>query len=119
MAEASAARVVVCRVGGERFALPVSLVREVVATPPVVRLPGAPAAIRGVANVNGTLVTAVSGPDLLGAPAAAPAPWLVVLNLWQGRVGIEVDEVEDVGDSAGLAGLDLEGLIQPLLAEND
>ena len=117
MTEAGAARVVVCRVGGQRFALPIAAVREVVATPPVIRLAGAPAAIRGVANVNGTLVTSVSGRELLGSSESGGGEWLVVLTLWQGKVGLEVDEVEDVGESAGLPQLEIARLIQPLLAD--
>lgn len=118
MAEAGAERVVVCRVGTERFGLPVASVRAVVALPPVARIPGAPTAVRGLANVRGTLVTAVSGAGLLSRPeAGAEAEWLVVLMMLGGRVGLAVDEVEDL-HTTGTAGLvptlDLEALIRPL-----
>ena len=119
MVEDGARRVLVCRVGSERFALPVTAVRQVVASVPVTRIPGAPEAVRGIANVHGILVTTVSVPRLLGMPAPEQSDWLVVLSLCQGRVGIEVDEVEDVHDGGGeaLSALDLDSLIRPLISQ--
>jgi chemotaxis signal transduction protein len=113
-----AQRVVVCRVGSERFALPVGAVREVVATPPRARIPGVSPAVRGIANVRGSLITTLSGPALMGFPADVPAEWLLLLSGWRGRVGIEVDEVEDLfaleeHDDVRL--LVLETLLEPLL----
>jgi chemotaxis signal transduction protein len=113
-----AERVVVCRVGSERFAIPVSAVREVVATPPRARIPGVSPAVRGIANVRGSLITTLSGPALLGFPADVRAEWLLLLTGWRGRVGIEVDEVEDLfaleaQDEVQL--LDLNTLLEPLL----
>lgn len=119
MTEADVGRVLVCRVGSERFALPVSSVRQVVAATPVTLLPGAPEPVRGLANVQGVVVTALSGPLLLGKATADPCEWLVVLGHSDGRVGIEVDEVEDVheGSPDGLPLLALDALIRPLIAE--
>jgi purine-binding chemotaxis protein CheW len=120
MADPEAGRVLVCRVGNQRVALPVAAVRQVVASQPVVRIPGAPEAIRGVANVQGTLVTAVSAPRLLGLPLPAQSDWLVVLSLCNGRVGIEVDDVEDVHAAGPEAPrrLELDALIRPLIADS-
>lgn len=112
------ARVVVCRVAGERFALPVSAVREVVATPPLARVPGAPDAVRGIANVRGALVTVVSGPVLFGIRDRGGTDWLLVLAQFDGTVGLEVDEVEDLhaaGGTTRLPTLDVEALVRPLL----
>ncbi len=117
MAEVDGERLVVCRVGAERFALPVAAVREVVAAPALTRIPGAPAEVRGLANVRGTLGTAVSAPLLLGFTDPPPSEWLVVLALGGGRIGLEVDEVEDLhtgGSVAGVPRLALEALLAPL-----
>ena len=119
MSEESAGRVVVCRVGAERFALPIRAVREIIAAPELTRIPGVPPGIRGVANVRGTLVTAVSGPLLLGAPGETAGDWLLVLTMRDGRVGIVMDEVEDLQVSMAadtLPILDIEALVLPLLA---
>ncbi len=70
MSEAGLAteRVLVCRTGNERFALPVALVREVVALPPLSRLPGTGEWVRGLANVHGVLVTVLAAPILEQSP---------------------------------------------------
>jgi purine-binding chemotaxis protein CheW len=118
MSSSADARVVVCRVGTGRFALPVADVREVIAAPVLARIPGAPPAVRGVANVRGSLVTVVSGPMLLNRAEAGSSEWLLVLSLFDGRVALEVDEVEDLHTtrSAGaFQALDVEALIRPLL----
>jgi len=120
MAEAGAARVVVCRIGSERFALPVASVRAVVALPPVARIPGAPTAVSGLVNVRGTLVTTVSGSRLLSRSVGTAPEWLVVLAMLGGRVGLEVDEVEDLqttGTAGAVPTLDLEILIGPLFGQ--
>ena len=96
-------RVVVCRTGEERIAIPVTLVREVVALPPLTRLPGAPGAVRGLANVQGALVTVLSGAALAGLDDAGIGEWLVVLTARQGHVGLAVDEVEELAADSGLA----------------
>ncbi len=118
MNDTGTTRVVVCRVAGERFALPVAAVQEVVATPELARLPGAPEAVRGVANVRGSLVTVISGPVLFGIRGEASTDWLLVLSMFGGTVGLEVDEVEEL-HAAGTAGrvptLDVEALVRPLL----
>jgi purine-binding chemotaxis protein CheW len=119
MTEGEAGRVVVCRVGAERFALPITAVREIIAAPELTRIPGVPASIRGVANVRGTLVTVVSGRFLLGAAGTDSGDWLLVLTMRDGRVGIVMDEVEDLQVSAAacaLPVLDIEALVLPLLA---
>jgi purine-binding chemotaxis protein CheW len=119
MRDGDSAGVIICRVGPDRFALPVALVREVVAVPAIARLPGAPPGVLGMANVRGRLVTAFSGALLFGHEGGGAAPWLVVLTMRQGRVGLEVDEVEDL-QSAGAGHdvplLDVAALIRPLLA---
>ena len=117
----------VCRVGAERFAVPITVVREILAAPELTRIPGVSALVSGIANVRGTLVTALSGRAMLagaGAPAEAAsgresADWLLVLAMEDGRVGIVMDEVEDLQESTGataLPVLDIEALVTPLLA---
>jgi len=118
MIERGPARVVVCRVAGERFAVSATSVREIVAAPELTRIPGVSAAVRGLANVRGTLVTAVSGRGLLGLSEPDTGDWLLVLTTRDGRVGVVMDEVEDLHEEAGattLPVLDIEALVLPLL----
>jgi chemotaxis signal transduction protein len=117
MTDALAGRVVVCRAGTKRFTVPVAAVREVVTAPGVIRIPGAASPIRGVVNVRGGLVTVVSGAALLAEAESGASDYLLVLAMYDGRVAIEVDDVEDLHttDSAGrLPMLDVESLVRPL-----
>ncbi|HEY9519849.1 MAG TPA: chemotaxis protein CheW [Gemmatimonadales bacterium] len=119
MTERGPGRVVVCRVGEERFAVSVTSVREILAAPELTRIPGVSTAVRGLANVRGTLVTAMSGRGLLGLPGPDSGDWLLVLSTRDGRVGVVMDEVEDLHEEAGataLPVLDIEALVLPLLA---
>lgn len=116
MGDASPDRVVVCRAADERFAVPVTLIREVVALPPLTRIPGAPSPVCGLANVHGTLVTVLTGSLLVGRASNGAGEWLVVLNARQGQVGLAVDEVEDLsttGDSARV--VDVEHLVRSVM----
>jgi purine-binding chemotaxis protein CheW len=117
MSDTIAGRVVVCRVGTRRFTVPVGAVLEVVTAPEVVRIPGAAAEIRGIVNVRGGLVTVVSGAALLAEPESGASDYLLVLAMYDGRVAIEVDDVEDLHTTETadrLPSLDVDGLVRPL-----
>jgi chemotaxis signal transduction protein len=117
MNDALVGRVVVCRVGTKRFTVPVAAVREVVTAPAVVRIPGSAMSIRGVVNVRGGLVTVVSGAALVAEAESGASDYLLVLAMYDGRVAIEVDDVEDLHATESvdrLSLLDIEGLVRPL-----
>jgi two-component system chemotaxis response regulator CheV len=102
---------------GERFALPVSLVREVVALPPLSRIPGATAQVRGLANVHGILVTVLGAPVLFDPPGQSQDGLLVVLTLHRGQVGFAVEEVEEVSsaDDPGVRVVEVETVVRGVL----
>ncbi len=109
-------RVLVCRSDGERFALPAAMVREVVALPPLSRIPGATSRVRGLANVNGVLVTVLSAPTLLAPESPVPEGLLVVLTLHRGQVGFAVEEADSLapgGESFRV--VDVEAVVRGLL----
>ena len=120
MPDAAVHRVLVCRVGTTRFALRLDHVREVCAEVRVIPMPAVAAAIAGVANVRGSVVTVVDGAALLGGQGGPAMSWLVVLTLRGGGIGIAVEDVEDLaaagpGTPAPPA-LDLETLLGPIFA---
>ncbi len=83
------------RLGEDRFALPVGVVREVIDTPPITRVPLAPEAVAGVAAVRGEIVPVVDlGMRLRKRPTMA-APRLVTVEGGgiEGRVGLLADDV--------------------------
>jgi purine-binding chemotaxis protein CheW len=91
-------RHVVFRVEKERYALPLSSVREVVVPPPVFsRVPRAPKAVKGVMNLRGRVVTVVEAKELLGITEGhAPAAKVVLLDRDRRDLGLLVTEVEGI-----------------------
>jgi purine-binding chemotaxis protein CheW len=88
--------------GRAEFGLPAGRVREVLRPPPVTRVPFAPAGVRGVAQVRGTVLAVVDLGARLGMAPVAGAGRLVVV--WgQGReaVGLLVDRVVGLVDDGG------------------
>ncbi|HEX8539134.1 MAG TPA: chemotaxis protein CheW [Cystobacter sp.] len=104
-------RHVIFRVEKERYGLPLAAVKEVVVPPErFTRVPRAPAAVTGVMNLRGRVVTVVELRQLLGLPDGPTPPGRVVL-LERGRrdIGLLVtdvdgiEEVERVGAAPGKA----------------
>jgi purine-binding chemotaxis protein CheW len=79
-----------------RCAAPIERLREVLPDVLVTVLPGAPAEVRGVANVRGTLLTVVDGRRLVGEPADRQPEATVVVNHGSRVIGLAVDDVEDL-----------------------
>ncbi|MDH5315773.1 MAG: chemotaxis protein CheW [Gemmatimonadota bacterium] len=141
MNEGSKLRLLVWRAGGVRCGAPIAQLREILPSTDLAALPGAPAVVRGLANVRGKLLTVVDGRMVLGQDGAT-APAVTILVQVGGRtVGLAVDEVEDLvtvqeaaltrpggsGDSPGwvvrvdggepVRLLDLDKLLAPLFPE--
>ena len=95
---ADSLRYVVFLVEGERYALPLAAVREVVVAPELVsRVPRAPSAVTGVINLRGRVVTVVDMGPLLGfAQAATAAPKLLLLDRGRRDLALGVGEVEGI-----------------------
>lgn len=75
----------------------VSAVREVVPLEHLARLPGAPAAILGIINVRGSIVTVVNGAAVLHPRAAAGHLTMVlIVDVGVRGVGLAVERVADV-----------------------
>jgi purine-binding chemotaxis protein CheW len=83
--------------GGEHYALPVEGVLEVAEMTDVTPVPGAGAAILGVANLRGQVLPVVDLAVLLGLPTQRPPTRIVVVEQGDRRVGLAVETVTDVG----------------------
>ena len=86
------------RLGREDYAIDILQVREIRAHEPVTRIANAPAFMRGVINLRGTIVPIV---DLRLRFALEKADYdkftvVIILNIAQRAVGIVVDAVSDV-----------------------
>jgi len=90
----------VFRVAGERFALPLEAVREVVVPqPPFARVPRAPDAVRGVMNLRGRVVAVVDLAALVGLPPQsleAGAGQVLVLEHGKRALGLLIGGVVGV-----------------------
>ncbi len=85
------------RVGATTYAVDVAAAHEIIPLRRITRLPGAPAHVRGLINVRGTIVTVLD----LGArlePSRAPLADGSILLVRRGHrlVGLLVEEVSDV-----------------------
>lgn len=102
------ARVLVFRVGGERFAVSLPAVAEVIESPELQRMPDAPEHVRGVATLRGELLSVYDPLALLGASGGGASAQSVdtgetpevgatlVFSRGGGhRVGLAVDDVYD------------------------
>lgn len=99
------ARLLLVRAADVLVAIEATSVREILATPPATRIPGAPASVLGVINVRGELVTLVHGSRLLGREGAAEGRpdggTPLILLAWGGMVvAMVVDEVVDLVPAA-------------------
>lgn len=103
--------VVVVRLGGSRYSMPMDAVAEVGRPPSLTRVPGLPSWAAGVANWRGRVLAVVDLRPLLGEPTTAldRRARLAVLRRGPVAVGLLVEAVE------GTRMLDLEAM-EPALA---
>jgi len=91
------ARYVLFRVGGERFALPLESIREVVTPqPPFSRVPRTSEAVSGAMNLRGRVVAVVDLAALVGLtgqPLAAGRGQVVVLDRDRRALGLLIEGV--------------------------
>lgn len=93
---AVATEVVVIRIGGSRYALPMDAVAEVGRPPGLTRVPGLPAWLAGVANWRGRVLAVLDLRVLLAAPSVPlnRQARLIVLNRGGVPVGLVSEGVE-------------------------
>ena len=105
------------RVGRERYAFPISHVREVAELDDVTPVPGAGGAVLGVRNLRGRVLPVLDLATAIDVPRAERASRMVVVEGSSGEAGIAVDEIVGVGslppptvsvDGAALAGAALQ-----------
>lgn len=117
-APAPDARTLTFSVGDERLGMAAALVQEVVTLPRLARVPHAPDALMGVANIRGAIVPVLSLASLLGREQAAVQR--VIVTQLDGPVGLAVSGVSQILDgeeAAGVARLDIAGLVAAAVPE--
>ena len=85
------------RIAGRAYACNVSAVREVVPLDRVTRIPGAPAAILGLINVRGSIITVVNAAALLHpGDASRSLSMVLIVDAGSRGVGLAAERVADV-----------------------
>jgi purine-binding chemotaxis protein CheW len=108
---------IVIRLGAERFALPATVIHELIDAPAVTWVPGAGTGVLGQLRYRFRTVTAFDAAAALGVPRGEGPGAALVLRDAARRIAIVVDDVEDLVDvepSRVLplpAGTDPDGLI--------
>lgn len=75
-------------VHGDRYAVPLGMVQEVLEPRRVTRLPDAPPTVLGILNVRGVVVGVVDTGVLLGLPPVGTAHAVAVVRVARGVVGL-------------------------------
>ncbi|HVW09485.1 MAG TPA: chemotaxis protein CheW [Bryobacteraceae bacterium] len=93
--------VLVFRLGGDRYGIPVSSVREVLPQVRITPVPGSPAAVAGLIQVRGEIRPVYDPRQRLQSPASEPPPvkdgeTVIVLNAAGRDFGIRVDAAEEI-----------------------
>jgi purine-binding chemotaxis protein CheW len=100
MNDKTVVRLLIFRVGPLVCAAAADGVREILPRLPAIRIPGAPAAVAGLANVRGSLVTIVDGWRALNQPdpgaEAGGSTVLLEVGTERRALGFTVDEVLDL-----------------------
>ena len=97
MADQTALRLVLFRLGSLVCAAPATGVREVIPAGTPTRIPGASTSVSGLLNLRGSLLTVVSGSRVIGLEEPELSPESVLVLDLDGRaVGLAVDEVLDL-----------------------
>ncbi len=96
-------RVLLVRVGSERFALPLADVLEVVDAPTIEEVPLLPSGVSGQSVQRGRLMPVLDFGPLVGVSRAGGEGVLLVLAAESERVGLLVDDVVDVASAPASA----------------
>lgn len=106
-------RMLLLEAAGERLALPLTDVSEIIRAPAVTRVPNSSPHLIGVANVRGTVLPVVALGGLLSlAPAARSPRTRVVVVKGKFAVGLLVDEVTALAGASDHRRLDLAQLLE-------
>lgn len=100
-------RLLALDVGGKSFGLPSAIVREVARMPRLTRVPHAPPALMGLANLRGAVVPILSLATLVGTPSAGERRVVIVDQAEP--IGLAVDQVSSLDQEAQI--IDLAALI--------
>jgi twitching motility protein PilI len=83
------------RIGNLKLLVHLDATSEVLEMPPLFRLPGAPAGVKGLANRHGRVVPVVDLSVLFGVHDRPSGSWLLVCGRGDEAVGLAIDNLPD------------------------
>lgn len=85
-------------IADKRLGVDIMAIREIRAWTPPTPIPHAPAFVRGIVNLRGTVLPVVDLSDRLGWDAIAPSPRhvIIVIQIGEQMHGLVVDSVNDI-----------------------
>ena len=90
-------QIVVFKLGQEEYGLSIGQIKEVVATPPITRMPRTQSYVRGVANIRGTVIAMVDLEEKFNLRIHADEPprnpYTLVIDSNDLKIGILVSDV--------------------------
>jgi purine-binding chemotaxis protein CheW len=89
-------RILLFGIGDRLYGCEIDAVREIIPIRTATRLPGAPAHVRGLINLRGTLLTVIDLAGRLGLGETRADGSIVLVHGGGKVVGVSVDEVRDV-----------------------
>ncbi len=97
VASAKEGYTLIFRLGGERFGLPLAVVKEVVELlEPPTAIPGAPSWVAGMMNHHGQVVVLVRMGVLMERASQGDSRQLILIEMAGERVGLVVDSIESL-----------------------
>ena len=99
-APSPASRWVSFELAGQQYAIAILKVLEVLSDADIEPVPSAPAAVLGVINLRGSIVTVVDIAGWLGLEHGSQARCIIVLNHEEQAIGVRVDRILEVLDIA-------------------
>ena len=90
-------QVVVFKLAGEEYGLPIGQIKEVVITPPITRMPRTQSHVRGVANIRGNVIAMIDLEEKFALKSADSAAkegsYTLVIESAETKMGILVSDV--------------------------
>jgi len=90
--------IILFELGGERFAINVLKVREIITPTPIAKIPNSHAAVEGIINVRGEIISVINLANILNlAPSEKPEnDKFVIAELNQMKIAFRVDDVKRI-----------------------
>src|SRR5438046_96069 len=94
---ATSRQLIVCSLGNEEYALPITDVQEIIRYSEPRTIPSAPLGVRGVINLRGRIIPVCALPQRLGLDIEpGPESKIIVVEVGEDVAGLIVDDVTEV-----------------------